>query len=113
LMVDSGLGLAQLHIALGFLGILAILQMFARIVMMWLYNATGFSVLLVGLFHSSFNATTAQNGFAGEFIPEPAAYGLLMPSAVVAVAAVLIVVLTKGRLAYTPERTPQQAAATP
>jgi uncharacterized protein len=113
LMVDSGLGLAQLHIALGFLGILAILQMFARIVMMWLYNATGYSVLLVGLFHSSFNATTAQNGFAGEFIPESASTGLLIPSAVVAVAAVLIVVLTKGRLSYTPERTPQPAGAAP
>jgi hypothetical protein len=70
-------------------------------------------VLLVGLFHSSFNATTAQNGFAGEFIPESASTGLLIPSAVVAVAAVLIVVLTKGRLSYTPERTPQPAGAAP
>ena len=113
LMVDSGLGLAQLHIALGFLCILAILQMFARIVVMWLYNATGYSVLLVGLFHSSFDATTAQNGFAGEFIPESAAYGLLIPSAVVAVAAVLIVVLTKGRLSYRPDRTLPPTAATP
>ena len=113
LMVDSGLGLAQLHIALAYLGVLAILQMFARIVMMWLYNATGYSVLLVGLFHSSFNATTAQNGFAGEFIPESASTGLLIPSAVVAVAAVLIVVLTKGRLSYRPDRTLQPTAATP
>jgi uncharacterized protein len=113
LMVDSGLGLAQLHIALGFLGILAILQMFARIVMMWLYNNTGYSVLLVGLFHSSFNATTAQNGFAGEFIPEPAATGLLIPSTVVAVGAVLIVVFTKGRLSYEPDRTARPVAATP
>jgi len=113
LMVDSGLGFAQLHIALAYLGVLAVLQLFGRVVMMWLYNATGYSVLLVGLFHSSFDATTAQNGFAGEFIPEPAAYGLLMPSAVVAVAAVFIVVLTKGRLSYRPDRTPQPAAATP
>ncbi len=113
LMVDGGLGLAQLHIALAYLGVLAILQMFARIVMMCLYNATGYSVLLVGLFHSSFNATTAQNGFAGEFIPESASAGLLMPSAVVAVAAVLIGVLTKGRLSYRPDRTLQPTAATP
>jgi uncharacterized protein len=113
LMVDSGLGLAQLHIALGFLGILAVLQMFGRVVNMWFYNNTGYSVLLVGLFHSSFNATTAQNGFAGEFIPEPAATGLLIPSSVVAVAAVLIVVFTKGRLSYEPDRTAQPAAATP
>jgi membrane protease YdiL (CAAX protease family) len=113
LMVDSGLGLAKIYIALGFLGILAVLQMFARIVMMWLYNNTGYSVLLVGLFHSSFDATTAQNGFAGEFLPESAATGFLIPSAVVALAAVFIVVLTKGRLSYRPDRTPQPATATP
>jgi membrane protease YdiL (CAAX protease family) len=112
-MVDGGLGFAQLHIALAYLGVLAVLQLFGRVVMMWLYNSTGYSVLLVGLFHSSFDATTAQNGFAGEFIPEPAATGLLIPSAVVAVAAVFIVVLTKGRLSYRPDRTPQPAAATP
>jgi len=113
LMVDSGLGLAQLHIALGFLGILAILQMFARIVMIWFYNNAGYSVLLVGLFHSSFNATTAQNGFAGEFIPQPAATGLLIPSAVVAVAAVLIIIFTRGRLSYRPERPAQPPVAPP
>jgi hypothetical protein len=36
--------------------------MFGRIVIMWLYNNTGYSVLLVGLFHSSFDATTAAFG---------------------------------------------------
>jgi uncharacterized protein len=113
LMVDNGLGLTQLHIALGILGILAVLQMFGRIVIMWLYNNTNYSVLLVGLFHSSFNATTAQNGFAGEFIPESAATGLLIPSGVVAMAAVLIVVFTRGRLSYEPDRTVQPEAATP
>jgi len=41
LMVENRLGLAQLHLALGFLGILAILQMFGRVVIMWLYNNTG------------------------------------------------------------------------
>jgi hypothetical protein len=34
---------------------------------MSLYNNTNHSVLLVGLFHSSFDATTAQCGFAGQF----------------------------------------------
>jgi hypothetical protein len=87
--------------------------MFARIVMMWLYNNSGYSVLLMGLFHSSFDATTAQNGFAGEFLPESAATGLLIPNSVVAVAAVFIVVLTKGRLSYRLDSTPQPAAATP
>jgi hypothetical protein len=48
---------------------LALAHLFARVVIMWLYNTTGRSVLLVGLFHASFNATVAGGG---EFIPGPA-----------------------------------------
>ena len=113
LMVENGFGLPQLHIALGFLGILAVLQMFGRVVMMWLYNATGSSVLLVGLFHSSFDATTSA--FGRTFVvPGPAGTaflsGFVIPSAVVAVIAVLVVVFTRGRLSYGLERGSQTAA---
>jgi membrane protease YdiL (CAAX protease family) len=116
LMVETGLGLTRIHVALGFLGILAILQMFGRVVIMWLYNATGYSVLLVGLWHSSFDATTSA--FGRTFVvPGPAAdaflSGFVIPSAVVAVLAVLVVVFTRGRLSYRPDRTPHPAAATP
>jgi membrane protease YdiL (CAAX protease family) len=110
-MVDNGLGLAQLPLALGILGILAISQMFGRVVIMWLYNSTRYSVLLVGLFHSSFNVTTGSFGSA--FIPVPAGSTFLIAAPVVAVAAVLIAVFTRGRLSYRPDRTPQPAAATP
>jgi len=113
LMVENRLGLAQLHLALGFLGILAILQMFGRVVNMWLYNNTGYSVLLVGMFHSSFDATTSA--FGRTFVvPGPAGIaflsGFVIPSAVVAVAAALVV-FTRGRLSYEPERASQPAAA--
>src|SRR2546427_3775054 len=100
LMVDEGFGLAQLHLALGELGVIAILQLFGRVVMMWLYNNTNHSVLLVGMFHSAFDVTT-QREF-GAFIPGPAGTGTLIASGVVAVAAVLIVVFTRGRLSYKP-----------
>jgi membrane protease YdiL (CAAX protease family) len=110
-MVDDGLGLAQLHLALGFVGVLGILQLFGRVVIMWLYNNTNYSVLLVGVFHSSFNSTASTPGFAGEFIPGSA--GVLIASGVVTVAAVLIVVYTRGCLSYEPDRTPQSAAASP
>ena len=101
LMVDEGLSLAQLPLALGLLGALAILQLFGRIVMMWLYNNTNRSVLLVGLFHSSFDATTAKFGLT--FIPgHTAGASTYIASGVVAVAAVLIVVFTRGRLSYKP-----------
>jgi membrane protease YdiL (CAAX protease family) len=103
LMVESGLGLAQLHVALAFLGVLAVLQLFARVVMMWLYNVTGSSVLLVGLWHATFDATTSA--FGRTFAVPGAAFnaelaGFWIPSAVVVVFAVLVVVLTRGRLAY-------------
>jgi uncharacterized protein len=116
LMVENGLGLARLHIALGFLGILAVLQMFGRIVIMWLYNNTGYSVLLVGLFHSSFDATTSA--FGRTFVvPGPAETaflsGFVIPSAVVAVFAVLVVVITRGRLSYRPERASQPMDVAP
>jgi hypothetical protein len=83
--------------------VLAVLQLFGRVVMMWLYNVTGSSVLLVGLWHASFDATTSAFGrtFA---IPGAASNGEVagfwIPSAVIALFAVLIVVLTRGRLAY-------------
>jgi uncharacterized protein len=116
LMVETGLGLTRFHVALAFLGILAILQMFGRVVIMWLYNATGYSVLLVGLWHSSFDATTSAFGrtFA---VPGPAGSaalsGFWIPSAVVAAFAVLVVVFTRGRLSYRPDRVPQPADAAP
>jgi uncharacterized protein len=100
-MAESGLALAQLPLALGLLGILAITQVFGRVVIMWLYNNTSRSVLLVGLFHSSFNVTTAT--FGREFIPVPNGSTFLIAAPVVAAAAMLIVIFTRGRLSYKPE----------
>jgi len=105
-MVESRLGLAQMHLALAFLGVLAVLQLFGRVVIMWLYNVTGSSVLLVGLWHASFDATTSA---FGRTFAVPGAIrnadlaGFWIPSAVVAVLAVLLVVLTHGRLAFRSE----------
>jgi hypothetical protein len=70
------------------------------------YNNTHYSVLLVGMFHSSFNVTTSA---FGTFIPVPAGSTFLISAPVVAVAAVLIVAFTRGRLSYEPDRTPQPA----
>src|SRR5438876_5408855 len=99
LMVDEGLSLAQLPLVLGLLGILAILQLFGRIVIMWLYNNTNRSVLLVGLFHSSYNVTTQS---FSAFIPGGTSSGFVPATIVVTVAAVLIVIFTRGRLSYKP-----------
>jgi membrane protease YdiL (CAAX protease family) len=107
-MVEFGLGLAQLHLALALTGIFGISQLFGRVVIMLLYNNTGYSVLLVGMFHSSFNVTTSA---FGPFIPREMSF--LIAAGVVAVAAVLIAAFTRGRLSYKPERASQPADATP
>jgi uncharacterized protein len=107
-MVEFKLGLAQLHLALALTGVLGISQLFGRVIIMWLYNNTGYSVLLVGMFHSSFNVTTST---FDSFIPRETSF--LIAAGVVAVAAVLLVVVTRGRLSYRPERTPQSAGVTP
>ena len=69
--------------------------------MMWLYNNTNRSVLLVGLFHATYNTTI--NTYAGEFIPVPAEPWFFIVSGIVAVAAVFIIVITRGHLSYKPE----------
>jgi uncharacterized protein len=103
-MVEFELGLAQLHLALLLTGVFGISQLFGRVIIMWLYNSTGYSVLLVGMFHSSFNVTTST---FGPFIPREMSF--LLAAGVVAVGAVLIAVFTKGRLSYEPNRAPQPA----
>jgi uncharacterized protein len=105
-MVEFDLGLTQLHLALALTGVFGISQLFGRVVIMWLYNNTNYSVLLVGMFHSSFNVTTSA---FGPFIPVPVGSTFLIAAPVLAVAAVLIVVFTRGRLSYEPDRAPQPA----
>ncbi len=104
LMADTG---GQLPLVIALLGLFTISQLFARVVIMWLYNNTNRSVLLVGLFHSAFNTT--NNRFAREFIPAEDVF--VLASGVVAVAAVLTVVFTRGRLSYKPNHVSQIADA--
>jgi membrane protease YdiL (CAAX protease family) len=98
LLSDTG---GQLSLALVYGGVLGIFQLCGRFVIMWLYNNTNRSVLLAGIFHATFNTTI--NTYAGQVIPVPAEPWFFIVSGIVAVAAVLIVVFTRGRLSYKPE----------
>ena len=98
LLMDAGIGLASLIVV----GALVMVAVFFRVVIMWLYNGSGRSVLVVALFHSAYNSAwgTGDQKFTGEMIPGPAA--TLIPIGVVAVVAVVVAAFTKGRLSYEP-----------
>ena len=81
-------------------GLLAIPQLCSRVLVAWLYNNTNRSVFLVGLFHSAFNTTTGP--FTREFIPATDEDQFLILNGVIIIAAILIAVITRGRLSYRP-----------
>jgi CAAX protease family protein len=97
LLVDPDVGFALLIV----IGALVIVAVFFRVVIMGLYNGSGHSVLVVALFHSAYNSATSlgEQKFTGELIS-----GNALPYAVGALVAlaVLLVVFTRGRLAYEP-----------
>jgi uncharacterized protein len=72
----------------------------SRVLAAWFYNNTGRSVLLVGLFHCAFNVTNAD--FADEFITRSGETLFTITSGIVILAALVIIVLTRGRLSYKP-----------
>jgi len=107
-IVDEHTPLSQLPTVLVEYGsVVAVFAIFFRVLAIWLYNVTGRSVLLVGLFHSAFNMVSGQE-LMPEFVTSLDA-GLLAV-AVVAMLAVVIAALTKGRLGYESERAAQRQA---
>ena len=106
-IADEGYSLSQFPAVLVQVGILAVFAVFFRVLIMGLYNVTGRSVLLVGLFHSAFNMVSGQ-----QVMPQliPGLNTNLLVVAIVAVLAVLVVVLTWGRLGYESERTVPRSA---
>lgn len=74
------------------------------IVMTWVYNNTGGSILLMILFHSSSNAALAVGGrVLPANLPEPLSSFVgngWIPALTYTIAALLIVLATRGRLSY-------------
>ncbi len=99
-IAEEGLALAQLPEALLSLGVVMIFAVFFRVAVMWLYNGSGGSLLIVGLFHSAFNVVNSQ-AITPSFIVDPTAAALL-PLVAVAVVAATLAIATRGRLGYGP-----------
>jgi membrane protease YdiL (CAAX protease family) len=98
LIVQTG---GQLALLLILFGLFTTAQLFGRVVILWLYNNTYGSLLLVGLFHAAHNTTISR--FVDHYIPGTPLTWFLMTEGVVILAALLLIIFTKGRLSYKPD----------
>jgi hypothetical protein len=69
---------------------------FARAIFVWFYNRTGFSVLLVAIFHASFDGSINQLSY--DVVPASNTARFLIFSAVIILFAATVIIATKGRL---------------
>lgn len=91
-----------------YLAALFILPISVRMIITWLYNATGRSVPVVGLYHAGLGVATGS-GFLPELAPQ---FSTLWVYAGFAVAGILALVATRGRLGFADDdHAPSYAAA--
>jgi membrane protease YdiL (CAAX protease family) len=69
---------------------------FARALFVWFYNVTAFSVLLVAIFHASFDASISQ--LSRDIVPASNTTRFLVFSGVIVLAATIVIIATKGQL---------------
>ena len=69
---------------------------FARALFVWFYNVTVYNVLLVAIFHASFDAAISQ--LSRDVVPGSNTVRFLIFSAVIILAAVIVIIATKGQL---------------
>ena len=69
---------------------------FARALFVWFYNRTGSSVLLVAIFHASFDAAISQ--LSRDVVPGSNTVRFLIFSGVIVLFATALIIATKGRL---------------
>jgi hypothetical protein len=69
---------------------------FARALFVWFYNVTGCSVLLVAIFHASFDAAISE--LSSDVVPASNTVRFLISSGVIVLAATTLIIATKGRL---------------
>ena len=98
-----------------YLGLLFVLPIPVRMIITWIYNSTGRSVPVVGIFHAGLGVATGA-----DLVPAIAPdFEMLWVYAGFTVVGALVLVLTRGRLGYRPEQAEKfgrlrvGAAATP
>jgi CAAX protease family protein len=96
----EGWGVEQLISAPVVFAIEVVSLFFARALFVWFYNRTGSSVLLVAIFHASFDA--AINQLSDEVVPGSNTTRFLIFSAVIILFATTVIIATKGQLGRRP-----------
>jgi uncharacterized protein len=81
---------------------------FARALFVWFYNVTAFSVLLVAIFHASFDG--AINQLSHDVVPGSNTARFLIFSAPIVLPAVAVIVATRGQLGRAKESAATQTA---
>ncbi len=104
----GGLGVEALISAPIIFAIEFVSLFFARALFVWFYNVTAFSVLLVAIFHASFDASINQ--LSRDIVPASNTARFLIFSAVIVVAATTVIIATKGRLGRAKEAGETQTA---
>ena len=109
---DQKVGAITMIVQMGLLIILAVLT---RIIMTWLFNNTKGSVLLAILLHSALDASNSASDYITHLLStsQIPGYGLGAALLFPLVAAGVLLILTKGRLSYKPDRIVQSAEALP
>ena len=107
--VDEGWGAQQAVAAVAFLAFEFVVLFFARVLIVWMYERTGRSILIVTLFHASFDATISR--LSRELLPGSDAVRFLVDTGVVVLTASAMIVATRGRLARSGDHVPESAAA--
>src|SRR5215204_2273763 len=92
----EGWGLEQLISAPVVFAIELVSLFFARAIFVWFYNRTGSSVLLVAIFHASFDGSI--NKLSDDVAPGSNTARLLIFSAVIVLFATAVIIATKGQL---------------
>jgi uncharacterized protein len=93
---EEGWGVQALISAPVVFGFEVVSLFFARALFVWFYNRTGYSVLLVAIFHASFDA--AINQLSYDVVPASNTARFLIFSAVIILFATTVIIATKGRL---------------
>ena len=93
---EEGWGVEQIIAAPVVFAIGFVSLFFARALLVWLYNRTGSSVLLVAIFHASFDAAISRLSY--DVVPASNTARFLIFTGVIVTAATAVMIATKGQL---------------